>query len=77
MHWAACEEAQGHLGHAQGLSTHVMPPHVQGSVVQWIPLGMPSWKDPDWGDPIILSCEGALQRCQKVLSKAAAAAGSR
>ncbi len=71
MHRTACEEAQCHLGHAQGLGTHIMPPSVQVPMVKWMSLGLPSWKELYRKDSVISPWLGALQD-EKTVSKAAA-----
>lgn len=42
MHRASREKAQGDLGHAKGLSAHVMPLRTQVPVVQWLPIKLPT-----------------------------------
>ena len=47
MHIASREEAQGNLGHAKGLSAHVMPLRAQAPVVQWLPIRLPTGQELD------------------------------
>ncbi len=56
MHWAPCEEAQGHLGHAQGLSTHVVPLRAKSSVIEWLAA-----QAAIWAATALVTCHHSLQ----------------